>query len=170
MNYDYCYNNQMNLIVNNYSSDHLNILELSKVLIPCYTKITDRKLIPIFSSKVRAGFPSPADDHLEKRLDLTEYLINQPDATFFITIAGDSMRDAGILSGDKAIVDRSRKARVGDIVLAVVDGEFTIKLLGKTKQGTAKLIPANPDYPIIEIKEEMQFEVWGVVVGTFRKY
>jgi DNA polymerase V len=127
-------------------------------------------LCPLYSSKVRAGFPSPADDHLEKRLDLTEYLIKQPDATFFITITGDSMRDAGILSGDKAIVDRSKKAKVGDIVLAVLDGEFTVKTLGKTKQGTAKLIPANPDYPIVEIKEEMQFEVWGVVVATFRKY
>lgn len=127
-------------------------------------------LIPLFNSKVAAGFPSPADDHLEKRLDLAEYLISQPDATFFLTIVGDSMRDAGILSGDKAIVDRSKKARVGDIVLAVVDGEFTVKTLGKTKQGTAKLIPENPEYPIIEIKEAMQFEVWGVVIGSFRKY
>jgi DNA polymerase V len=140
------------------------------VLIACKVDYTRKIQIPFFTSKVPAGFPSPADDHLENRLDIVEYLIQQPDATFFISIVGNSMRDAGILSGDKAIVDRSKRASAGDIVLAVLDGEFTVKFLGKTKQGGAKLIPANPDYPIIEIKEEMEFEVWGVVVATFRKY
>lgn len=125
---------------------------------------------PLFSSKVRAGFPSPADDHVEGRLDVSEYLIDQAEATFFVTVAGESMRDAGLLSGDKAIVDRSKQANIGDIVLAVVDGEFTIKTLGKSKQNLPRLIPANPDFPIIEITEETQFEIWGVVTGSFRKY
>lgn len=125
---------------------------------------------PLFSSKVRAGFPSPADDHVEGRLDVTEYLIDQEDATFFVTIAGESMRDAGLLSGDKAIVDRSKQPSIGDIVLAVVDGEFTIKTLGKSKQNLPRLIPANSDFPIIEITEDTQFEIWGVVTGSFRKY
>ncbi len=126
--------------------------------------------LPLFSSKVRAGFPSPADDHVEKRLDVSEYLITHADATFFATIVGESMRDAGLLSGDKAVVDRSKQASVGDIVLAIIDGEFTIKTLGKSKQGMPRLIPANTDFPIIEIKEEMQFEIWGVVTGSFRKF
>lgn len=126
--------------------------------------------LPLFTSKVRAGFPSPADDHVEKRLDVSEYLVQQADATFFVTITGDSMRDAGLLSGDKAVVDRSKQASVGDIVMAVIDGEFTIKTLGKTKAGAPRLIPANTDYPIINITEEMSFEIWGVVTGSFRRF
>lgn len=127
-------------------------------------------LCPLFSSKLRAGFPSPADDHIEKRLDVSEYLIDQVDATFFATVIGDSMRDLGLLSGDKAVIDRSKQAAIGDIVLAVVDAEFTIKSLGKSKAGMPRLIPANPDYSVIEIKEGMSFEIWGVVTGSFRRF
>ncbi len=126
--------------------------------------------LPLFTSKVRAGLPSPADDHVEKRLDVSEYLIKQADTTFFATITGDSMRDAGLLSGDKAVVDRSKQASIGDIVMAVIDGEFTIKTLGKTKAGAPRLVPANADYPVINITEEMSFEIWGVVTGSFRRF
>lgn len=126
--------------------------------------------LPLYGSKVRAGFPSPADDHMEKRLDVSEYLIEHQESTFFATIAGDSMRDAGLLPGDKVVIDRSKRAQIGDIVLAVIDGEFTIKTLGKNKQGQPRLVPANPDYPVIEIKEGMDFEIWGVVSGSFRKF
>ena len=149
-------------------SDELNDASVDLFEYPAlqFTKMA----LPLFSSKVRAGFPSPADDHVEKRLDVSEYLIEQADATFFATIIGESMRDAGLLSGDKAVVDRSKQASVGDIVLAIIDDEFTIKTLGKNKQGMPRLIPANTDFPIIEIKEEMQFEIWGVVTGSFRKF
>jgi DNA polymerase V len=126
--------------------------------------------IPLFNSKVPAGFPSPADDHVEKRLDPNDFLIDQADATFFVTIQGESMRDVGLIPGDKAVVDRSKTPNVGDIVLAVIDGEFTIKTLGKNKLNNPRLIPANPDYPVIEIKEGMQFEIWGVVTGSFRRF
>jgi DNA polymerase V len=126
--------------------------------------------LPLFGSKVPAGFPSPADDHIEKRLDANEYLIDQEDATFFVTIQGESMINAGLLSGDKAVVDRSKQASVGDIVMAVVDGEFTIKTLGKAKNGMPRLLPANPAFNPIEIKEQMQFEIWGVVTGSFRRF
>ena len=126
--------------------------------------------LPLFGSKVPAGFPSPADDHVEKRLDASEYLIDQPDATFFVTIQGESMINAGLLPGDKAVVDRSKQAKVGNIVMAIVDGDFTIKTLGKAKNGMPRLLPANPDYPVIEIKEGMQFEIWGVVTGSFRRF
>ncbi len=151
--------------------DRKNILASSNVdsLVPSTLNPVSLAL-PLFTSKVRAGLPSPADDHIEKRLDVSEYLIQQADATFFVTITGDSMRDAGLLSGDKAVVDRAKQASVGDIVMAVIDGEFTIKTLGKTKTGAPRLIPANPDYPVINITEEMSFEIWGVVTGSFRRF
>jgi len=128
--------------------------------------------LPIFSSKVSAGFPSPADDHIEKRLDPNDFLIDQKDATFFVTIQGQSMIDIGLLPGDKAVVDRSKKANIGDIVLAVVDGEFTIKTLARSQDGIARLLPANSigSYSPIEIKEGMNFEIWGVVIGSFRRF
>src|SRR5690554_452761 len=92
-----------------------------------------RLRIPLFASKVPAGFPSPAEEHVEARLDPTEYLVEQADATFFVTIQGQSMIDVGLMPGDKVVVDRSRTPAVGNIVLAVVDGEFTIKILGRAK-------------------------------------
>lgn len=127
---------------------------------------------PLFNSKVPAGFPSPADDHVEKRLDPNEFLIDQADATFFVTIQGESMVDVGLMPGDKAVVDRSKTPSIGDIVLAVVDGDFTIKILNRKKDGSPRLLPANQSgkYQPIEIKENMTFEVWGVVTGSFRRF
>ncbi len=126
--------------------------------------------LPLYSSKVSAGFPSPAEEHVEKRLDPNEFLIDQQDATFFVTIQGYSMMDVGLLPGDKAVVDRSKTPNIGDIVLAVINGEFTIKTLGKHKSGAPRLLPANKDFKPIEITEEMQFEIWGVVTGSFRRF
>lgn len=128
--------------------------------------------LPLYSSKVSAGFPSPAEDHIEKRLDPNDFLIDQKDATFFVTIQGQSMIDVGLLQGDKAVVDRSKVASIGDIILAVVDGEFTIKILNRSKEGNARLLPANSAgaYSPIEIKEGMNFEVWGVVISSFRRF
>ena len=128
--------------------------------------------LPLFLSKVAAGFPSPAEEHVEKRLDPSEFLIDQKDATFFVTIQGLSMMDVGLLPGDKAVVDRSKLASIGDIVLAVIDGEFTIKTLARKKDGTPRLLPANSTgaFNLIEIKEGMDFEIWGVVTGSFRRF
>lgn len=129
--------------------------------------------LPLYSSKVSAGFPSSAEEHVEKRLDPTEFLIDQEDATFFVTIQGYSMIDAGLLPGDKAVVDRSKIASTGNIVLAVVNGEFTIKILHRnTKTGSVQLLPANASgvFAPIHITEEMQFEIWGVVTGSFRRF
>ena len=126
----------------------------------------------LFNSKVPAGFPSPADDHVEKRLDPTEYLVDQADATFFVTIQGESMIEAGLMPNDKAVIDRSKTPATGDIVLAVVDGEFTIKTLSKQLNGHPRLLPANTsgDYHPIDLKGDMQFEIWGVVIGSFRRF
>lgn len=126
--------------------------------------------LPLYSSKVSAGFPSSAEEHVEKRLDPNDFLIDQEDATFFVTIQGYSMMDVGLLPGDKAVVDRSKIPNIGDIVLAVINGEFTIKTLGKHKSGAPRLMPANKDFKPIEITEEMQFEIWGVVTGSFRRF
>jgi len=128
--------------------------------------------LPLYSSKVSAGLPSPADEHVEKRLDPSEFLIDRKDTTFFVTIQGYSMIDAGLLPGDKAVVDRSKLASVGDIVLAVLNGEFTIKTLSRHKSGAPRLLPANSsgEYSPIEISEDMQFEIWGVVTGSFRRF
>ena len=128
--------------------------------------------LPLFLSKVPAGFPSPAEEHVEKRLDPSEFLIDQKDATFFVTIQGYSMIDVGLLPGDKAVIDRSKLAAIGDIVLAVIDGEFTIKILNRKKDGTPRLLPANSTgtFGPIEIKEGMSFEIWGVVTGSFRRF
>lgn len=128
--------------------------------------------LPLFSSKVPAGFPSPAEEHVEKRLDPSEFLIDQKDATFFVTVQGYSMIDVGLMPGDVAVVERSKIASIGDIVLALVDGEFTIKILNRTKDGIPRLLPANSSgaFTPIEIKEGMAFEVWGVVTGSFRRF
>ncbi len=126
--------------------------------------------LPLYSSKVSAGFPSPAEEHVEKRLNPNDFLIDQQDATFFVTIQGYSMIDVGLLPGDKAVVDRSKTPNIGDIVLAVINGEFTIKTLAKNKSGAPILLPANKDFNPIEITEEMQFEIWGVVTGSFRRF
>jgi DNA polymerase V len=100
-------------------------------------------LLPLFSTKVAAGFPSPADDHVEKSLDVSEFLIDHAASTFFVTIKGDSMIDVGLLPGDKVVVDRSKTPGIGDIVLAVVDREFTIKILDYGANKMPRLMPAN---------------------------
>lgn len=128
--------------------------------------------LPLFQSKVAAGFPSPADDHIEQRLDPNQYLIDQADTTFFVTIQGESMIEAGLMPGDKAVVDKDKQAVMGDIVLAMIDGEFTIKTLSRQKDGSPQLLPANSTgkYSPILIMEGMQFEIWGVVIGSFRRF
>lgn len=128
-------------------------------------------LLPLFVSSVRAGFPSPADDHLEKRLDLNEHLIQHPAATFFVFADGGSMVRAGIQPGDLLVVDRSLEAADGDVVVAVLDGDFTVKRL-RIRKGRPLLCPEAEGYQPIVIGEDARFEVWGVVtnvVHSFRK-
>ncbi len=148
----------------------LNLDGVGEFAFPTETPIA--RSVPLYQSKVPAGFPSPADDHVEKRLDPNAYLIDQADSTFFVTIQGESMIEAGLMPGDKAVVDKSKLPVVGDIVLAMIDGEFTIKTLAKQKDGNPKLLPANASgkYSPILIQEPMRFEIWGVVTGSFRRF
>lgn len=129
-------------------------------------------LLPLFSTKVAAGFPSPADDHVEKQLDVSEFLIDHAASTFFVTIRGESMIDVGLLPDDKVVVDRSKTPAIGDIVLAVVDREFTIKILDHGANKMPRLMPANSSgaYRPIYIRPDTQFEIFGVVTGSFRRF
>jgi DNA polymerase V len=124
--------------------------------------------LPLFLANVQAGFPSPAEDYLDKTLDLNELLIAHPAATFFVRVMGDSMRNADILSGDVLIVDRSLEALDNAIVIAIINGEFTVKRLLK-KEGRVFLAPENPSYSIVEITPESDFQVWGVVTYVIHK-
>jgi len=125
--------------------------------------------IPFFSSRVQAGFPSPADDHLEDSLDLNKYLIHHEESTFFVRAQGDSMLGAGIYPGDILVVDKSLDAKNGKIVIAVVDGEFTVKRLQRY-QNKITLKSENPNYKDIDIKKENELTIWGVVTSVIHKY
>ena len=124
--------------------------------------------LPFFDTKVQAGFPSPAEDHLEQRLDLNTLVIENPSATFFVRVAGESMRDVGITYGDILVVDRSIESWENRVVVAVIDSEFTIKRF-TTEQETVVLKAENLNYPSIKITPEMDFSVWGVVSWTLKK-
>ncbi len=128
----------------------------------------DRLPLPLFLANVQAGFPSPAEDYLDKTLDLNELLISHPAATFFVRVAGDSMQGAGIFSGDTLVVDRSLEPADNRIVVAIVNGEFTVKRL-KLREGRISLVPENPAYPILELREGTDFQVWGVVTYVIHK-
>ena len=117
---------------------------------------------PLAGSLVAAGFPSPADDYLERQLDLNEYLISNRAATFFVRVSGDSMINAGIHDRDLLIVDRSIDPEIGHVVIAAVDGEMVVKRLHKTGNRLF-LVPENPSFPALEIQGEMDLTVWGVV-------
>ena len=120
-------------------------------------------------SRVRAGFPSPAADDAEDGLDLNAYLVNRPVSSFLFTVHGDSMSGAGILDGDKVIVDRSLSAHHNDIVVAEVDGEYTLKRLFR-QNGRVELRPENAGYPVITFRDGEELRIWGVVTGAVRRY
>jgi len=122
--------------------------------------------LPLYSSKVPAGFPSPADDHVEGTLDLNEHLIKHPAATFLVRATGQSMLNAGINENDILIVDRSLNAVHGKIVIAAVDGQLTVKRLHKDKAGQLFLMPDNPDFKPIKITEDNDVYIWGVVTNV----
>jgi DNA polymerase V len=118
--------------------------------------------LPLAVAVVSAGFPSPADDYLEGSLDLNQYLIKHPAATFFVRVAGDSMIDAGIHDGDLLLVDRSLEPAAGRVVIAVINGELLVKRVSLRRDGLY-LLPENNDYCPIRVEREMDFELWGVV-------
>jgi len=134
-----------------------NISWISKARVP------HSQPMPLVSASVQAGFPSPADDYIDRTLDLNELLVDHPAATFFIRVSGDSMKDAGIYHGNILIVDRAETPKSGNIIIAALDGELTVKRLLKDSTGLY-LVPENPQYKAIRVSEESNFEIWGVVI------
>ena len=124
--------------------------------------------IPSFLCFVHASFPSPADDYKERPLDLDELVIQHPEATFYVKVSGESMKDAGIDDGDVLVVDRAINATHNAIIVAVLNGDFTVKRLHQEDE-TIYLVPANPMYQPVQVTEEMNFQVWGVVTYCIRK-
>ena len=127
--------------------------------------LSTRYALPVFLRRLPAGFPSPADDYIEGKLDLNRHFIKHPAATFFVRVSGDSMIEAGIHTGDILVVDRSLEAVDGNVIVAALDGELTVKRLSRRGE-TLRLLPANKDYQAIEIRTQQTFEIWGVVTNV----
>lgn len=134
------------------------------------TTVSDRRpeAVPLFSQAVRAGFPSPASDYIESSLDFNDLLINETATTFVVRAEGESMLGAGIFPGDFLVVDRSLVARAGDVVIAALDGEFTVKRL-RQSEGRFVLAPENPAYPIVAVDENSELSIWGVVTFVIHR-
>lgn len=136
---------------------------VEQILLPC--KVAAIQLTPMYSHSISAGFPSPADDYIEDRLDLNELLVNNKSATFFLRVKGDSMLNAGIHHGDIIVVDRSVQPVHRSIVVAVVDGELTVKRL-MLRSGAAELHAENAKYAPICLQEGQELTIWGVVTSS----
>ena len=121
---------------------------------------------------IKAGFPSPADDYRHETLDFKRDYIRHPEASFYGDVEGDSMRDAGLLDGDRVIIDRAVEPHDGSIVVAWWDGGFTMKFLDLThrKDGYIELRPANPDYPVFKVTDPENFQIWGTVIHLIRTF
>ena len=125
--------------------------------------------IGLYTTSINAGFPSPAEDHVDISLDLNDYLVKHPSSTFYIYVKGDSMIGSGIYDGDLMVVDRSLEARSNSVVVAVIDGEFTVKKIYK-KNNQIYLLPDNKSYNPIHIKEDMDFQIWGIVTHSIHHF
>ena len=132
-------------------------------------ELTNKRIyLPVAGSTVQAGFPSPAVGYEDEALDINDLVVSNPTATFYAQVKGNSMIDANIFEDDILVVDKSIEPSHGKIVIAVIDGEFTVKTL-YTKDGVVKLIPANPEYPEILLRDEQELNIWGVVSYIIHK-
>ena len=134
-----------------------------------FDSTTKKFKIPLLTDSVSAGFPSPADDYTEENIDLNEHLISNPFSTFFLRVKGESMINAGIKDKDLIIVDKSLTARPGNIIIAMIDGEFTIKRLS-IKNNELYLKSENHNYPDFRFKNHIDVQIWGVVIYSIHSY
>ena len=134
-----------------------------------FDSTTKKFKIPLLTDSVSAGFPSPADDNTEENIDLNEHLISNPFSTFFLRVKGDSMINAGIKDKDLIIVDKSLIAKPGNIIIAMIDGEFTIKRLS-IKDDELYLKAENNNYPDFRFKNHIDVQIWGVVIYSIHSY
>jgi len=134
-----------------------------------FDSTTKKFKIPLLTDSVSAGFPSPADDYTEENIDLNEHLISNPFSTFFLRVKGDSMINAGIKDKDLIIVDKSLIAKPVNIVIAMIDGEFTIKRLS-IKNDELYLKAENHNYPDFNFKNHIDVQIWGVVIYSIHRH
>ena len=134
-----------------------------------FDSATKKFRIPLLNDSVSAGFPSPADDYTEENIDLNEHLISNPFSTFFLRVKGESMINAGIKDKDLIIVDKSLIAKPGNVVIAMIDGEFTIKRLS-IKNDELYLKAENHNYPDFSFKNHIDVQIWGVVIYSIHSY
>lgn len=147
-----------------------------------FSQNRNRLLLPLALWSVEAGFPSPAEGQIDEALDLNELLIEHPSATYFVRVKGDSMRDAGIHHGDLLIVDRAKVPKSGDVVIAALNGAFTVKRWRPFKckpspyhnnqtdrLSGGELVSAHPNYPSVQVSIEDDFMIWGVVCYTIHR-
>ncbi len=142
---------------------------LLNLILDSFDSTTKTFKIPLLADSVSAGFPSPADDYTEENIDLNEHLISNPFSTFFLRVKGDSMINAGIKDKDLIIVDKSLTARPGNIIIAMIDGEFTIKRLS-IKNNELYLKSENHNYPDFRFKNHIDVQIWGVVIYSIHSY
>tara|TARA_B100000614_G_scaffold193551_1_gene174707 strand:+ start:1494 stop:1946 length:453 start_codon:yes stop_codon:yes gene_type:complete len=147
----------------------LQLIHKKKELEIYSTDIDTSLEIPYFENGVSAGFPSPAEDHMHSKLDLNNLLVQHPSATYYVRVIGDSMINAGIVSGDLLVVDRSLEANDGCIIVAFIEGEFTVKRI-KKKKNKIFLQAENNNYKAIEITKDMDFEIFGVVAHAIHHF
>jgi DNA polymerase V len=130
---------------------------------------TTELALPLVDNGISAGFPSPAQDYIDLKLDLNKELISNPSSTFFGRVRGQSMKDAGILDGDILIIDKSLEPQEGDTAVCFIDGEFTLKFIRIEKEAVY-LVPANPAFEPIKVTEDNNFCIWGIVTYTIQDH
>ncbi len=125
--------------------------------------------LPLIEGGISAGFPSPAQDYIDLKIDLNKELITNPSSTFFGRVKGSSMKDAGILEGDILVIDKSIEPRDGDTAVCFIDGEFTLKYI-KIEKDAVYLVPANSEFQPLKVTEENNFCIWGVVTYSIKNH
>ncbi len=146
-------------------------INAKKVSLDIILPETDAELeLPLVGAKLKAGFPSPADDYVEERLDLNKFLIKNPASTFFARVSGDSMIGSGIYDGDILIIDRSVQPTTNSILVCAIDGEFTIKRIKRIDSETIYLMPDNPEFEPIKVSRDNNLVIWGVVIYSIHKH
>ncbi|NHB70265.1 LexA family protein [Perlabentimonas gracilis] len=131
--------------------------------------LSEELKLPLVNAYINAGFPSPADDYLESKLDLNKLLIQHPSSTFFARVRGNSMIDVGIHDGDILIIDKSLETKHNSVLVCFIDGEFTVKKIRKLN-GDFYLMPENKDFEPIKIQKDSDFRLWGVVTHCIHKF
>lgn len=135
-----------------------------------YTANTESVLkLPMVEGGIVAGFPSPAQDYVDLKIDLNKELINNPSSTFYARVKGSSMKDAGIQDGDILVIDKSLEPQDGDTAVCFLDGEFTLKFI-RIEKDAVYLIPANSEFHPIKVTEENNFCIWGIVTYSIKKH